>query len=217
MTMAVILAISTLILALTFTPMLVTWRRHRARSTRLRAFATEQGWRYLEKDKGLIPVRYLGTPFRTGNERTAAHVLSGTHRDREVTGFEYSYRTAGSTCQFTVVTLPLPSRGPTLELARERLAHRLRGRDLQLESDEFNAAFRIDADDDRFAYAVLHPRMMEFLLADGRSRDLPVRFERRDLLTWCGGPMSEDRLLGMADYLCDVLDRVPAHAWVSSR
>lgn len=45
--------------------------------------------------------------------------------------------------------------------------------------------------------------MMDFLLTGDRG--LPVRFERADLLTWCGGPM--------ADHLCDILDRVPAHAW----
>lgn len=217
MIMAITIGTSAVLIALTFTPMFVAWLRHRARATRLREFATRTGWRYREKDKGVIPIRYLGTPFRIGNERMARHVLSGTHRDREVTGFEYSYRKGTSTHRFTVVTVPLPAWGPTLELGRERLAHRVRGRDLQLESDEFNAAFRIDTSDDRFAYDVLHPRMMAFLLADGRAQELPVRFERRDLLTWCGGPMAEDRLLGMADYLCDVLDHVPAHAWVRPR
>lgn len=213
MTTVLLVAAVTLLLVLPFAPMAVAWRRHKARAVRLRAFAAEAGWRYTEKDKSLIPIRYVGTPFRIGNERMARHVLSGTHRDREVTGFEYSYRKGTSTHRFTVVTLPLPAWGPTLELGRERLAHRVRGRDLQLESDEFNTAFRIDTSDDRFAYDVLHPRMMEFLLADGRTQELPVRFERRDLLTWCGGPIDPDRLAGMADYLCDVLDHVPAHAW----
>jgi hypothetical protein len=199
----------TVMLLITFTPIFVAWRRHKARGVRLRAFAASAGWRYRPKDVAVSPVRYLGTPFRTGKERQATHVLSGRHRDRDVTGFEYSYRSGTTTYRFSVVTLPLPTRGPTLELTRER--RRLVGQDLQLESDEFNAAFRITADDDRFAYDVLHPRMMDFLLANHRG--LPVRFERADLLTWCGGPMAEDRLLGMADHLCDILDRVPTHAW----
>jgi hypothetical protein len=207
--MTLVVAGVAVMLLITFTPMFVAWRRHTARGVRLRAFATAAGWRYRVKDVAVSPVWYRGTPFRTGKDRKATHVLSGRHRDRDVTGFEYSYRSGNSTRRFTVVTLPLPMRGPTLELTRDR--PRLVGQDLQLESDEFNAAFRVTADDDRFAYDVLHPRMMDFLLANDRG--LPVRFERAELLTWCGGPMAEDRLLGMADHLCDILDRVPAHAW----
>ena len=38
------------------------------------------------------------------------------------------------------------------------------GRDLELENKAFNDAFRIDCADDWFASAVLHPRMMEWML-----------------------------------------------------
>lgn len=212
--------IAVIVLSLWAVPILVSARRHRARSTRMRAFAADIGWRYTEQDRGLLPVRFLGTPFRTGNERIATHVLSGAHRDQSVVCFEYSYRAHKRTNRYTVVTLSLPASGPTLEVGQERLGHRVLGlagvRDLQLESDEFNAAFRIGTDDERFAYDVLHPRMMEFLLIDERARHLPVRLERGDLLTWTGGPTTADRVTWMADYLCDVLDRVPSHVWTST-
>jgi hypothetical protein len=194
--------------------LLVARRRHRAKAARMREFADEVGWHYRELDKGLIPVRYLGTPFRTGTERKASHVLSGTYRERGLFAFEYSYRAKNSTYRFTVVTVALPASGPTLEVSREHLGHKVLNlagrRDLQLESDEFNSAFRVDTSDDRFAYAVLHPRMMEFLLANGQ---LPFRFERGDLLTWHQHPIEPAHVPGMADYLSDVLDRVPGFVW----
>jgi len=65
--------------------------------------------------------------------------------------------------------------------------------DIDFESAEFSRKFLVKAGDKRFAYDVLHPRMMEFLLAeappmidiedgdlclsDGRKRWTPEQFE----------------------------------------
>jgi len=50
-----------------------------------------------------------------------------------------------------------------------------------LESEEFNRAFKIKTAQNKFAYDVLHPRMMEWMLADQRAIRFPFRFERS---TW---------------------------------
>jgi hypothetical protein len=146
------------------------------------------------------------------------------------------------TYRHTVVALSTPSPRPTLQVSREGLGRKLLGlvgvRDLELESVEFNKTFLIrteaeaapgdhggaplgDADRvrvsrmsaDKFAYDVLHPRMMEWMLGDQRAREMPFRFERSDLVTWDTGSIDLNRMMWMLDYLCDVLDRVPAFVW----
>jgi hypothetical protein len=204
----------------------VRWQLHKRKIATFRAFAAQRGWIYAERDPSLTE-RFLGTPFGQGHGKRAEHVLAGQHRGRPLVAFEYTYKEwRGNrdkrrtvTYTHTVVALGTPAARPTLELGRAGLGRKLLGlvgiRDLQLESDEFNKTFQIRTEDDRFAYAVLHPRTMEWMLADQRCRELPFRFERSDLVTWRQRSIDLEAVVGMLDYLCDVLDRVPTFVWKS--
>jgi hypothetical protein len=206
--------------------LVLQWRLAKRKIAAFTAYAVGNGWRYLERDDELAQ-RYLGTPFGRGFGRRARHVLHGTYRGRELVAFEYVYKeNQGSgndrrtvTYRNTVVALGTPAARPTLELGREGFGRKLLGlvgvRDLQLESEQFNKTFHIRAENDRFAYDVLHPRTMEWMLADQRCRDLPFRFERSDLLTWRTGAIDPGTAQWMLDFLCDVLDRVPTFVWTS--
>lgn len=204
--------------------LVIQWQLHKRKVAAFTAFATERGWTYRERDDRLAD-RYLGSPFGRGFGRHAKHVLTGTHRDHSFVAFEYVYkerRGSGKeqrteTIRHTVVGLDTPASRPTLEVSREGLGRKLLGlvgvRDLQLESEEFNKSFHIRTEDDKFAYDVLHPRTMEWMLGDGRCHEQPFRFERADLLTWQEGSIDLNSLSSMLDYLCDVLDRVPGFVW----
>jgi len=204
--------------------LVIRWQLHKRKVAAFRAFAAQRGWIYRERDRTLTE-RYLGTPFGQGFGKDAEHVLAGQHRGRGLAAFEYTYkerRGSGKdrrtvTYTNTVVALGTPAIRPTLELNREGIGRKLLGlvgiRDLQLESEEFNKSFHIRTEDDKFAYDVLHPRTMEWMLADQRCRDLPFRFERADLLTWRQGTTDLETVVWMLDYLCDVLDRVPSFVW----
>jgi len=93
--------------------------------------------------------------------------------------------TTTTTYQNLVVGVSTPGARPTLEITKEGLGQRFLGaigfKDLQLESEEFNRAFKIKTAQNKFAYDVLHPRMMEWMLADQRAIRFPFRFERS---TW---------------------------------
>lgn len=212
------------VLAIAVAVLVVRWQLHKRKVAAFTAFARSRGWRYAERDDRLVD-RYRGTPFGQGFGKQALHVLSGSHRERELVAFEYVYKEhEGSgknrrtvTYRHTVVALATPAPRPTLELSREGFGRKLLGlvgiRDLQLESEEFNKTFRIRTEDDKFAYDVLHPRTMEWMLGDQRCHDLPFRFERADLLTWRRGSIDLAATVWMLDYLCDVLDRVPSFVW----
>lgn len=197
---------------------------HRKKVAEFTAYAGRRGWRYTEKDNDLAG-RFEGRPFNIGHSRRARHVLRGTHRGREVVAFEYVYKeTTGAgddrkteVYHNTVVALPTPAPRPKLEVTREGFGRKLLGfigiRDLQLESEEFNKTFLIDAEDDKFAYDILHPRMMEWMIADHRALNIPFRFERADLLVWRVGEIKPAAVDELVEYVCDIIDRTPSFVW----
>jgi hypothetical protein len=193
------------------------------RVAKLSAGAAEYGWQYTEKDMSLVD-RFAGEPFGKGYSRSTADVLRGTRRGREFVAFSYSYtegsRDNGSTTYVhTVAVLSLPCVTPMLQIGREgrvaKLLDFVGRRDLQLESAEFNDAFRVDTDDEKFAYTVLHPRLMRWLLDSPRADYTPFRFERGALLAWQKDTIEVPKAQWMVDYLSDVADQVPSFVWKS--
>ena len=106
--------------------------------------------------------------------------------------FDYEYKTQTTngkqtTTQvhrFSVLGLSMGIRMPPLsvdpENFLERFVGRLTGNDIDLESEEFNRAFTVGCPDRKFASDVLHPQMMEFLLAAPAAS--AGRFERDSML-----------------------------------
>jgi hypothetical protein len=189
------------------------------RNSRSRVWAAAHGWTQQDSDPRL-PHRWSGTPFGAGTRRTATEVLRGTVAGHEVTSFTYSYETGSGQRKVVhehhVVALDLPVPVPTLQLTPEgaatQVAKALGGQDVQLESAEFNAAWRVETTDLRFAHGVLHPRLMESLMRPpalgGR-----LRFEGRTIMSWAPGPTDLDRVVARATLLAAVTDAVPRHVW----
>jgi hypothetical protein len=191
----------------------------------LDAWARQYNWSYVPRDDGWAD-HFRGLPGSMVNDgKEAWHILRGGHRDRRVDAFHYFYLTKTrdkdhririQTHRYMVVNVLLPKEAPTLTVSREMWDSKF---DLDLESIEFNKRFKVkvDRDDAKFAYDVLHPRMMEHLLADQRAAEYgwPFRFERGDLYTWEEWPRDLDMAVAMhkADYLIDILDKVPDFVW----
>jgi hypothetical protein len=104
-----------------------------------------------------------------------------------------------------------------LQVGREGIGSKILGavgrKDLQLESEEFNKRFRIECDDNKFAYDGLHPRTMQWMLGDQRFEDQPFRFERNNLLCFRRGKLQAGHIDGDANFLCDIVERVPEFVW----
>ena len=163
----------------------LSYLAEKRRNEALAAFAASRGWSYRSEDPALV-ARFDGDPFGRGFGRRARHVVRGTHLDRPFTAFDYSYkerhgsgkesRTVTYRYCLTVVDLGVWTPGLVVDPENflERFAGRMFNSDIELESEDFNRAFRINSPDRRFASAVLHPRMMEHLL---RFRELGWRLE----------------------------------------
>ena len=82
-----------------------------------------------------------------------------------------------STHRFSYLLVKLPFSTPaTLNVRPENLGDRMSAfmgyDDIDFESAEFSKKYHVTSSDKRFAYDLIHPRMMEFLM-----RGQPVRFE----------------------------------------
>lgn len=103
--------------------------------------------------RGVVPINGRPFPIKCGDYRYT--VSNGKNSS--------TYRIS-----YIVLTLPFPN-VPGLDIRREGLLDRVAGvlgfQDINFESEEFSRKFFVKCEDRRFAYLVITPKMMEFLLA----------------------------------------------------
>ncbi len=193
----------------------LAWLAHLAekkRTVALAALAARIGWRFdPSRDRGHDREYGHFEIFSRGHSRAAHNTLAGTV---EIDGrvcpvkmgdFVYKVTTRSGkssrtrTYRFSYLIVDLPWHGvPDLLIRREGILDKVAGAlgfdDIDFESAEFSRRFHVKGHNRRFAYAVVDPRMMEFLmgadpacidledgrccLADGRRRWEPTEFER---------------------------------------
>jgi hypothetical protein len=126
-------------------------------------------------------------PFHIGRGRRAFNLLEGYatiegERYSVIMGdYRYSEQQGKNrvTRRFSFALFRLPFPGvPDLTIQREHVGHKLLGaigfEDIDFESEEFSRRFHVKSPDKRFAYAVVDPRMMAFLL-DGTPPEILLR------------------------------------------
>lgn len=158
------------------------WMEQKKRREALAALASELGWRFDPGRDTRHDEEYAHFEiFRRGHSRAAFNTLWG---DMEIEGrtypakmgdFTYKVTTSNgkssstTTYTFSYLIVHLPYRGvPDLLIRREGMFDKIAGAfgfgDINFESAEFSRKFFVRCRDKRFAYDVVHPRMMEFLL-----------------------------------------------------
>lgn len=195
----------------------------RERVEALVAWARDHGWNY-DKERPELVDRFSGTPFQSGRSNAKAkHVLCADHRGHRVLAYEYTYTTTShngqtsttTTHHHSIVAVATPHT-PVLEVKTEHFGHTLLGllgvHDLQVGEQTFDDTFRIAAEDDAFALAVLGPELRAWLLERVEER-VPFRFSGEHLLRWSSGKLDPDAVVSDADTLIDLLERVPAQVW----
>ncbi len=180
------------------------------------AFAAELGWNFdPTKDRSHDEEYAHFEIFRRGHSRAAYNTLWG---DLDIDGRrwpakmgDFTYKvtrstgksTSTQTYRFSYLILHMPwSSVPDLLIRREGMFDKIAGvlgfDDIDFESAEFSRRFHVSSPDKRFAYDVVHPRMMEFLMtgdpppvdientrcciSDGKRRWEPVEFRQK--LAW---------------------------------
>jgi len=159
------------------------WRAAEKRREALAGLARQLGWSFdssVDTDHDEDYAQFA--LFRRGHSRRAYNTLAG---HVEVDGVrwpakagDFLYKVTSSngksttthTYRFSYLIVHLPYAVPELLIRPEHMFDKLAGAfgfdDIDFESEEFSRRFHVKSPDKRFAYAVIHPRMMEFLLAE---------------------------------------------------
>ncbi|MEO6205712.1 MAG: DUF3137 domain-containing protein [Mycobacteriales bacterium] len=200
----------------------LSYQQAKKRRALLVAFASGQGWSLVERDDRWAE-HFTGEPFDDGDSKQARNILQGSFRERAMLAFDYSYEThstdskgnrSTSTHRYSVAVLQLPGWLPTVEVVPEgvfgRLGTALGMPDLELESEDFNRAYRVRAENPKIAYDVLSPRTMELLVSRRGQR---LRLSGTDAVCWESGSYTPSDLLARLDTLHRLLDGIPPFVW----
>jgi hypothetical protein len=147
------------------------------RRDELGEFAQQHGLQYSASDPfGLVDMSF--TFFRKGDGRGCENVLWGTWQDMPlaVTDFWYYDENTDSRGgrsrtyhRFSVAEVQVAAWMPHVSIGRENLfteAIQHAGfHDIEFESEDFNRAFRVKAEDREFAFKLIDARMMQWLLS----------------------------------------------------
>lgn len=160
----------------------VSYLKEKRRREELGALAQQLGWRFSpERDRSHDDQYAHFDLFRRGHGRYAYNTLvgeiavEGRSFPAKMGDFRYKV-TSGSgknrstrTYNFSYLILHVPlQQFPDLLIRPEGMFDKLAGAfgfdDIDFESAEFSRQFYVSSTDKRFAYDILHPQMMEFLL-----------------------------------------------------
>ena len=198
----------------------------RQRQLGLSAFADRHGFVYTpHAPHGLLTHSF--PLFYSGSGRGAHNGVAGRWRDMDFKAADFWYyegspggaqATNGGMryYRFSVAATGIPSWLPEITITRENLitraGSRLRGDDIDFESDEFNRAFRVKTMDRRFAFELIDARMMQWLLTCDRRFGFEIR--GRGALVYAK-PLPPDELLPLIASLKEFCDHIPRLVWNS--
>lgn len=149
----------------------------RRRAQALAGVARRFNWEFDPSEIPPMPEQSAFDQFRHGSARTAYNTMRGPltigGREFEAIAGDYRYTVSNgkssTTYHFSYAILRLPFDTPGIALRPERLLDRIEAAvgfsDITFESSEFNKRCCVRSQDKKFAYDVIHPKMMEFLLS----------------------------------------------------
>jgi hypothetical protein len=112
-------------------------------------------------------------PLNVGRSRRSKNHLHGRRREIEWNIFDYQYRTGSGknakTHSIGVIAAAVPVQLPAMQVRPENMFDRLAAMagfdDINFESEQFSRRYHVSSNNRRACYEVIHPQMMEYLLA----------------------------------------------------
>lgn len=204
------------VIALVFIAGLIAQKK---RAERLMRFAQSRGLTYEKRNDAWAHMDW-GYPFGAGRAQKARHVMTGHLKDRPVISFEHEYTTGSGDDRRVVHTMvtaiQIRRAFPKLEVGLEgitgRFARRLGFKDIELESEAFNRKYKIECDNRKFAYDVLHPRFMEWLMSiDSSGFTIAGPY----VVTHRPGRLKEQEIDANFAYITAVIEHMPGFVWAA--
>lgn len=159
--------------------------------------------------------------LRGGSNRYAYNIINGRWDGRDLIAFDYHYETHSTDSKgrsqthhhhFSAVMLRTDLTLKPLVIRAENLFDKIAGvfgfDDIDFESAEFSRRFCVKSPDRRWAYDVLHPRAIQFLLD---SPKFSIELDGRYVMAWRGGRFSVADREAALRVIDGLLDQLPAY------
>ncbi len=194
----------------------VLQQRHARRRARvIAAWAQGRGLSYRAGPDRKLARDFLEfAALSRGYEHAATNVCHGLVAGRETWVFDLAWKARDDDGETSLTAVLVKTDVPLIPLrirhqrALERLGEAFGVSDINFESAAFSDRFHVTSADRKFAHDVIHPRMMEYLLANAAW---PIELAGWHCLVWSSGriaPAQFDAALALAR---GVLERIPEH------
>ena len=206
-----------LFLLLVVTGIVFAWLASQKRKQELAAWAAAHGLNFdPDKFHGLDDRFPDFDCFRQGSDRYAQNAMGGYWGGREFLGFDYHYETGSGddrhTYLFSAVILrsavPLRPLWIRPEGFFDKVAAFLGAEDINFESAEFSRQFYVKSPDRKWAYDVIHPLTIEFLLGAPRFK---IKFSPTHVVAFRDKRFSPEEFADAAGVIAGILDRLPEY------
>jgi len=174
------------------------------------------GLTYLEQDSAYKDSEYNNIKlFNEGHSRKAYNVIGGKKENCGVDIFDYKYVTGSGKNQqthyYSVCILIIPQRFKSLYVRRENFLDKIAGvigfDDIDFESKEFSSRYYVKSDDRKFAYDIIHPQMIEFLL---RIPQVPfIEINGRHLAFYVSGKIKPEAYIDLYNFGMQFYQKTP--------
>jgi hypothetical protein len=178
-------------------------KRQRFFTARTQA-AAHLGWTPAPMDPALE-----GVANRILTPGTNTRLIAGQYAGYEFRAFDHSHATTrtSTATKLHVVAVLLPVVLPSIAVTTDNaIARSLRVPDQQLESGDFNDTFAIESPNQRYASAVVHPQLMEWML---QHPHLQWWIDGQYLVTWSFHWWTVESVNAALDDLTAVAQQIP--------
>ena len=154
--------------------------------------------------------------LQQGHSRYAYNTMRGDWGTLPIIAFDYHYATGSgkdeSDYYFSAVIIDSPILLKPLRIRREgffdKVGEFFGFDDIDFESAEFSRMFHVKAADKRWAYDIIHQRMMEYLMA---APDLAVQFDTQRIIAWSDSTFKPRQFEAAAEHIRTIIDLTPEY------
>ena len=177
--------------------------------------AIRLSFEYSEFDPFDIPNAYAGFDWLSkGSERRIDYVFYGQLGNYDVKAFDYQYVTGSGKdrhkVKFSAVVFDTGLYFKSLLIRPESILDRVAGamgfEDIDFESEEFSRAYYIKSPDKKFAYDIIYPQMMEYLL---KYQGWSLSMLGRSIMVYTGNTFSPEEFERAISFGQGYLDLLP--------
>ena len=160
--------------------------------------------------------------LRSGSNRYAYNTLTGAYKNWSCRAFDYHYETRSTDSKgrqqtqhhhFSAAIIDSPVPLKPLFIRPEGLFDKVKEffgmEDIDFESAEFSRKFYVKAPDRKWAYDVIHPRTMEFMLS---MPMFTLRLAGSEAIVYRGTTFKPEEFSQAIEVLTGILERLPDYA-----